>query len=1054
MPAPQQIIDLVNRFERNYESYKSGNYNETQTRREFIDPFFEALGWDVSNKQGYAEAYKDVVHEYSQKTADTTEAPDYLFRIGGTRKFFVEAKKPSIKLADDIYPAFQLRRYAWTAKLPLSILTDFEEFAVYDCRIKPNKNDKPSTARINYYTYKDYLEKWDEIESIFSKDSILKGSFDKFAETNKGKRGTAEVDDAFLKEIEAWRETLAKNIALRNPKLSNRELNFAVQKIIDRIIFLRICEDRGIEEYGQLMNLQNGVNVYKRLLQIFTRADEKYNSGLFHFEKEKERPEAPDELTPKLSIDDKTLKDIIKTLYYPDSPYEFSVLPADILGHVYEQFLGKVIRLTPAHQAKIEEKPEVKKAGGVYYTPTYIVDYIVKNTLGKLLTEDTTPKQVSKIKILDPACGSGSFLIGAYQYLLDWHLKYYCANVETTGSVVSKPKEKIHRIVSTKKSPIYESSNGEWKLTTAERKRILLNNIYGVDIDTQAVEVTKLSLLLKVLEGETEETLNTQFKFFRERALPDLSTNIKCGNSLIGPDFYDGNLFVKTGHVPSQQLDDEERMRINVFDWQKEFPDVFKDGFSTGSEHGFDVVIGNPPYLRIQGLQNFLDYQISYFIKNYESAVKRFDLYLLFIEKGHTLLRNQGVLGFICPHKYLNSDFGSGIRSYLRKNFALDQIISFGNNMIFQKASTYTCLTFLSQKSKKDFSYYEINDVKDSGLIEQLINLSDNDFSTYNFANLSNDPWVLTNLKFSKVLEKIGRQPSTLGDLFENIFQGIVTGNDEIYFLKKIKEDKNEKVIKVFSQRENKIVEIERDILTPILKGEDVKRYSAPEFNYYCVYPYKLIDNKTQILSEKELYENYPLCYAYLKNYKSELTNLRKKYKTNPTYWYSCHRGRSIIDFEMKRIISQEISLGCNMTIDVNNYYHNTTVYSLTPNINSKENIFYWLAVLNSRLMWWFLSNTGNVLRGGYFRFKTNYLKPFPIRQINFKNVTETNIHEKVVDLVINILRLNNIQSLVNTPQEKESLQRQIDATDSQIDRLVYELYGLTEEEIKIVESP
>jgi len=625
MPAPQQIIELVDRFERNFESYKSGNYNETQTRREFLDPFFEALGWDVSNKQGYAEAYKDVVHEYSQKTADSTEAPDYLFRIGGTRKFFVEAKKPSVKLADDISPAYQLRRYAWTAKLPLSILTDFEEFAVYDCRIKPNKNDKPSTARIHYYTYKDYIDKWDEIASVFSKDAILKGSFDKFAETNKGKRGTAEVDDAFLKEIETWRESLAKNIAIRNSKLSNRELNYSVQKIIDRIIFLRICEDRGIEEYGQLMNLLNGTNVYKRLLQIFTRADEKYNSGLFHFEHEKDRPESPDELTPKINIDDKTLKEIIKTLYYPDSPYEFSVLPADILGHVYEQFLGKVIRLTPSHQAKIEEKPEVKKAGGVYYTPTYIVDYIVKNTLGKLLTDDKTPKHVSKIKILDPACGSGSFLIVAYQYLLDWHLKYYINN-------------EPGKLSQTKNPPVYLASNGEWKLTTAERKRILLNNIYGVDIDPQAVEVTKLSLLLKVLEGETEETLTSQFKFFRERALPDLGSNIKCGNSLIGPDFYSANLFVGTAHTPSGQIDDEERMRINVFDWHKEFPEVFKSttGHSEQSEEsGFDIVIGNPPYLKLTK-QSYDKNSLTYFDKSYKSihGGSSKNLFQLFIEKS------------------------------------------------------------------------------------------------------------------------------------------------------------------------------------------------------------------------------------------------------------------------------------------------------------------------------------------------------------------------------------------------------------------------------------
>ena len=244
MPAPQIVRDLIERFERNLDAYKSGAYNETQVRREFIDPFFEALGWDVNNTSGHAEAYKDVIHEDAVKVSGVTKAPDYSFRIGGQRKFFVEAKQPSINVKDAPAPAFQVRRYAWSAKLPLSIVTDFDEFAVYDCRIKPDQADKSDKARIKYYTCKQYAEKWDEIAAVFSKDAILKGSFDKYAESNKGKRGTAEVDSAFLAEIESWREMLARNIALRNT-LSVRELNDSVQRIIDRIIFLRIAEDRG-----------------------------------------------------------------------------------------------------------------------------------------------------------------------------------------------------------------------------------------------------------------------------------------------------------------------------------------------------------------------------------------------------------------------------------------------------------------------------------------------------------------------------------------------------------------------------------------------------------------------------------------------------------------------------------------------------------------------------------------------------------------------------------------------------------------------------------------
>src|SRR3990167_3544601 len=496
MTPPKDLSRLVDTFNRNIEAYKSGHYNEAQVRKEFIDPFFKLLGWDIDNEQGLAEAYKDVIHEDAIKVGGAAKAPDYCFRIGGTRKFFLEAKKPSVNLIDDISPAFQLRRYAWSARLPLSILTDFEELAVYDCRVKPVKTDKASTARTIYINYTEYSDRWDEIASIFSREAVLKGFFDKYAESHKAKKGTAGVDEAFLEEVESWRDTLARNIALRNPRLTQRELNFAVQMTIDRIIFLRICEDRGIEDYGRLQKLCDNTQVYRELCKIFREADARYNSGIFHFQKEKDRPTPPDELTLNLKIYEDVLKDIFKGLYYPESPYEFSVLPADILGQVYEQFLGKVIRLISGHRAIVEYKPEVKKAGGVYYTPTYIVDYIVKNTVGKLL-EGKKPGPrggVSKLKILDPACGSGSFLIGAYQYLLDWHRDRY---------VEDGPKK--YRNVLHVQGP-----GGEWRLTTAERKRILLNNIYGVDIDPQAVEVTKLSLLLKVLEGESGETLNRQ----------------------------------------------------------------------------------------------------------------------------------------------------------------------------------------------------------------------------------------------------------------------------------------------------------------------------------------------------------------------------------------------------------------------------------------------------------------------------------------------------------------------------------------------------------------
>ena len=482
----QKIKELITFFNFNKNKIKS-SWNETQTRIELINPLFECLGWDVNNNQKLADSFKEVQHEASLKIGSSMKSPDYSFNYGQPL-FYLEAKKPSVDIKHDINPSYQLRTYGWSNKnMVISILTDFEELAIYDCRIKPLKNDNTGIARLKYYTYTDYIDKWDEIYNFISKDAIIHGSLIDFE--NKQIKGTTSIDDDFLNAVEDWRKLLALNIALRNPGLTEVELNFSTQKIIDRIIFLRICEDRGIEKYEMLKNTITNNNCYKMLLNLFQNADDKYNLGLFHFKTEKNRFETSDNITPKLNIDDKVLKDIIKGLYYP-CPYQFSVISSDVLGSVYERFLGKVITLTSGHRATIDYKKEVKKAGGVYYTPAYIVKYIVKNTAGEIV-KSKTPDQIRKIKILDPACGSGSFLIEAYQFLLDFHLNYYINNEPEKWKKGKDPK-------------IFNSKKG-MQLTLFERKRILINNIFGVDIDKNAVEVTKLSLLLKVLEYEGQE---------------------------------------------------------------------------------------------------------------------------------------------------------------------------------------------------------------------------------------------------------------------------------------------------------------------------------------------------------------------------------------------------------------------------------------------------------------------------------------------------------------------------------------------------------------------
>ena len=837
MPAPALIHELVERFDRNRDAYRSGQYNETQARREFIDPFFEALGWDVNNRQGYAEAYKDVIHEDAIKIGGATKAPDYCFRIGGTRKFFVEAKKPSVKLRDDISAAFQLRRYAWSAKLPLSLLTDFDEFAIYDCRGKPDKSDKPSSGRVLMLDYGDYLARWDEIAGIFSREAILRGSFDKYAESVTGKHGTAEVDDAFLREIEGWRDTLARTIALRNPALSQRALNTAVQATIDRIVFLRICEDRGIEGYGTLLALTNGGDVYARLADLFRQADARYNSGLFHFAAEGDRPETPDGWTLGLAIDDKPLREILRGLYYPDSPYEFAVLPADILGQVYEQFLGQVIRLTAGHRAVVEAKPEVKKAGGVFYTPTFIVRVIVRRTVGPLLAGKTVREVAGRggvtppLRIADIACGSGTFLLEVYQYLLDWYLAQYVAHLAplllaghtATSSEVRALLPDRRAAPAGKRArktdgslPIYEAAGGEWRLTTAERKRILTTHIYGVDIDPQAVEVTKLSLLLKVLEGENEQTLGSQLRLFQERALPDLARNIKCGNSLIGPEFYDGQQL--------GLLDDEARYRINAFDWAAEFPEVFRPnppapfpakeggqplcrrGLGVRSV-GFDAIVGNPPYIRIQTMKEWAPLEVEYYKRAYAAAGKgNYDIYVVFVERALRLLNPRGRLGFILPHKFFNAQYGEPLRKLLAGGRHLAEIVHFGDQQVFHDATTYTCLLFLDRAGRDAFRFERVADLaawREAREVDPkgLADLVGSSPPPIPADRATAAEWNFTVGAGAALFEKLRAMPVKLGDVANLFVRHCRRDADEVFILEEVRQENDKVSVSVKSDR-------------------------------------------------------------------------------------------------------------------------------------------------------------------------------------------------------------------------------------------------------------
>ena len=1009
--AKQQIEILINKFAEKEKFYKDKSHSKESIKVEFITPFFRALGWDIENKQS-----REVIFEDRTRIEGRIKRPDYGFYLNDKRQFFLEAKAAHEDLKNNWEHAYQLKSYGWSSKLKISILTDFEELAIYDCRYYPEKLAETSKHRIKYLNYKNYLKEFDFLWDNLSREAVLNGSLNRLVKDVKNIEKEA-VDKKFLDFLEEERIRLAGEIAKLNPTIGQFELNKALVKLINRIVFLRIAEDRDIEKYGELQELvarskkekaleslseikekpkvQNLELIYPELKILFAKANEKYNSEMFELDK----------TDLELHIKDQVLYHFIENLYYPNSPYIFDAISIDVLGSTYERFLGSVVVLSSLHEAIVEQKPEVRKAGGVYYTPEYIVDYIVENTVGELI-KNKTPEEVSKIKILDPACGSGSFLIGVYEYLLDWHLKYY------EKASLKEQKDNIDFV------------EGKPRLTIKLKKQILLNNIFGVDIDEQAINVTKLSLCLKCLEGETQHSLRNQLALFKTQALPTLKDNIKCGNSLINTNF---SLFNEEYNDYTQ----DEKLKINLFDW-----DSIKYGFGNITKQGgFDIIIGNPPYVRMQNLDKS---QVTYFNELYEVAYKNYDIYILFVEQVLRLIKQSGFISFIMPHKFIKTDYGEKLKNLICENSLLSEFIDFTDLQVFDQATTYTGIFTFTKSKKTEFSYLKITNDQEKITINSIKKRE-----IVNYKNLASNRWILEADTFNSLFVKLEKLPK-LSEFTEKIFQGLVTSADAVYIL----ESKNGKL---YSKYTNKEYDFDYDIIKPLLKGAEIKRYSQPEIKFKIIFPYKIENDQAKLLSQKELEKQYPEIWNYFIECKEKLTG-RENGKMDIPEWWIFGRTQNLNCFYKPKIMTQVLSLHSSLTYDPNGFYYfvgggTAGGYGVVLKNNSELDYKYLLGLLNSRLLEWFIHSYASPFRGGYFAYNKDSMGHLPIIKISIKE------QETIIKLVDEILDLNEQKKTASEYQIQRILQPQIDETDKAIDKLVYDLYGLTDDEIKIVEG-
>ena len=1016
----QDIQSLVRKFEQDKNHYLAKGYPEAQVRIDFLNPFFDALGWDIENRAHKPPHERDVIVEVSP---ETTLRPDYNFRINGNTKFFIEAKAPWVPL-DDVNHIMQAKTYAWSTKeVSFVILTDFEEFKLFDASLKPNPK-YPQEGLLYNFKYTDYLNNIEKLWEL-SRERVTQGSLEALLPRDpKSKRLRIPPDKSFLEDLTGWRTELAKDINKRNHKLDIHVLNDVVQKLLDRIIFIRIAEDRKIRPERELWEIvaqwrEEGKrkSMMPALVDLFREVNDDLNGDIF-------KPHACE----SVEVDSDLLSDIIDNLYFPKTRYRFDAIGVELLGSIYERYLGSTIRVTP-QRVKVEEKPEVKKAGGVYYTPKFIVDYIVKNTVGKII-EGKSPKQIEKIKILDPACGSGSFLLGAYQYLIDYHLRYYREH--------PKDAQTLFLDIYTKVNP------DDFALPLHEKAKILRNNLFGVDIDAQAVEVTMMSLYLKALEGERGMLPRKQ------HLLPAMGNNIKCGNSLIGYDIFDapsphpshkgrgkasGSLSLKLatssplvgkdrGEGGGWGWTDEDKARINPFDWTSKsagFGEIIENG-------GFDAVIGNPPYVRQELLGDFKDY----FQQHYEVYHGTADLYAYFIEKGVSLLRKDGLFSYIVANKWMRANYGEPLRKWMKKQ-RIEEITDFGDLPVFETATTYPCIVRIRKgAAASKFSATQVRTLDFGNLLDYV---TEHSYSV-NKTALSDRGWSLVDEESQALLNKLQAVGKQLGEYVEGkMYRGILTGLMEAFVI-------DEKTKKQIIREDRKSAEL----IKPFLLGKDVKRYDVSEVSRYLILMPKGWTREHSGSNRggwNWLLNNYPSIANHLKPFEGAA---EKRYDKGD-FWWELRSCDYYTEFEKPKIMYAEIATRGQFTLDTESLYSETTCYIIP--VESK----YLLAILNSALTTYFFSKLSSTISGGFYRWKRQYVETIPIRTIDFNKPSEKAIHDKIVSLVDRMLDLHKMKSALPPSAEREKIERENAVTDEKIDEIVYGLYGLTEEEIKIVEG-
>ena len=987
------IHALVEKYESNRNFYRTLNFNETQVRNEFLDPLFEVLGWDIRNMSGKKTNEREVLLEESLKADAATHSkkPDYTFRLFGERKFFLEAKKPCVDISTDDNPAKQVRRYGYTANLKISVLSNFEDLYIYDTSYKVEDGDTLVKARIKAYHYTDYENVAEELLELVGKESVYTGHFEEVWDDIELNVVHQSVDSLFLEQINQWRLMLGQQILSCDPDLEIDYLGDIVQSYINKILFLRVCEDRNFETYQRLLTIADH-NSHKELVAKFKEADNKYNSGLF------------EELISEDVIGNisSSFWMIIRQLYFPESPYSFTVLSSDILGRIYEIFLAEKLAVVDG-ELKIVKKPENAERD-IVTTPNFVVREILHQTAAEII-QGKTANEINNLKCADIACGSGAFLLELYQLLYDSLVDYYFEN---------------------DRSKLVQTSIDTYKLPYEMKRNLLVNCIYGVDKDFNAVEACKFGLLLKLLEDEDVNSLSSFHPI-----LPDLSNNIFYGNSLLS-----------TADVPA-----DDAFEINPFDF---------------GDRTFDLIVGNPPYMKTEDIKAFTPKEKSLYEKGnrYTSAYKQYDKYFLFIERALNLLKPDGYLGYVVPNKFMKVGAAKELRNFIANNAYLKTMISFGAHQVFADKSTYTCIIVLEKNKHENFKYSEVSDF----IGWRVRNVNAYKFCDRPSVTINADTWILCTDEHLPLLNAVTAHTKPLGDIVgdDYIFNGIQTSANKIYVFVPISETRTTYTFKAFDGNE---YEVEKAVTKPYFKtaqGADaMSTYRTFKPNARVFFPYKKDnDGHLQLIPLTTIQRRYPLFYTFLMAAKPELDKASRDIQPKPTtadewYRYGRHQSLEACEVEEKMIVgvlaqTDKYAIDNNGTLVSSGGTAGYCLVSIPS--DSQYSIYYIQAILGSIQGEWLASLYGEIFRGGYIARGTKVLKQIPIREIDFTDQNERNVHDDIADRQKRLIELGDkISKAAKNRRSLIPLQRQFDLLKHEQQNVINMLYGMTNDEVSLI---